>query len=265
MCGRCSSFCLRSIGINVGGGIPRIYFNSESLQYHDEDLEIINLNHSETRAWGDRLLKCLAEIDDEFVLMMLEDFYYEDVIDTEIIDRCAEYMIADKAILSFQFLPSEDAIKNSKSTSYVQKYPGFAERNQFGYFKLSAIPSLWRKSGLMRYTNKSDSPWDWEYFGSLRTWLNGDKVYSWLSYDDCIFNYDAEHGGAIHRGKWVGYKTQELARKYNYNLNYGTREVEYDWIKEGNFFKVPPFYKRLKSICRNRSKFVFEILRGLWI
>ena len=115
------------------------------------------------------------------------------------------------------------------------------------------------------FTNKSDNPWDWEYFGSLRTWLNANKVYCWSSFTDCIFNYDFEHGGAIHRGKWVGYKMEELKQKYNYNLNYGNREVEYDWIKDGDFFKVPPFYKRLKTIIRNKSKFVFEILRGLLI
>ena len=117
----------------------------------------------------------------------------------------------------------------------------------------------------MRYTNKNDTPWEWEYFGSLRTWLNKNKVYCCNGLESCAFNYDSLHGGAIHRGKWVGYKIDELAKKYNFQFNYANRKIEYDWIKDGSFFKVPPFYKRLRSIIINRSKFVCEIIRGLWI
>jgi len=191
---------------------------------------------------------------------MCEDFYYEDDIKTDVIDKCVDYMLADRSILNFQLIPNAE-----KSLSNEQKYPDFKKLKKFAYFRLSAVPSLWRKSELMRYTNKNDTPWEWEYFGSLRTWLNSNKVYCRSSSADCIFNYDDEHGGAIHRGKWVGYKMEELTKKYNYRLDYGTREIEYDWIKEGSFFKVPPFYKRLRSIFRNRSKMIFEIIRGLWI
>ena len=258
-------FLLKKNWSGHGEKMPRIYLNSESLQYKDNDIEIINLNHPDTRTWGERLLKCLAKIDDEFILMMLEDFYYEDIIKTEIIDKCLDYMLADKNILNFQFIPNADAKELLKANENKNKYPGFIKRKKFGYFKLSTIPSLWRKSELMRYTNKNDTPWDWEYFGSLRTWLNKNKTYCWKSFEDSIFKYDNEHGGAIHRGKWVGYKIEELTKKYNYKFDYGKREIEYDWIKEGSFFKVPPFYKRLKSIFRNRSKMLFEILRGLWL
>jgi len=246
----------------VGGGIPRVYLNCESLQYKDDDLEVITLNNPNARAWGERLLNCLEKIDSEFVLMMLEDFYYEDVIKTDVIDKCVDYMLADDSILNFQLIPNAE---EKKLAANEQKYPGFIQREKFGYFKLAAIPSLWRKSELMRYTKKNDTPWDWEYFGSLRTWLNSNKVYCWTSFTDCVFKYDDKHGGAIHRGKWVGYKIEELSKKYNFPFDYGQREIEYDWIKDGSFLKVPPRYKRLKSIIRNRSKMLFEIIRGLWI
>ena len=93
-------FLLKKNWQDLGGGIPRVYLNCETLQYHDDEIEIINLNHYNTLAWGDRLLKCLEEIDDEFILMMCEDFYYEDAIKTEIIDKCVGYMLADKTILT---------------------------------------------------------------------------------------------------------------------------------------------------------------------
>ena len=258
-------FLLKKNWRERGGGMPRIYLNCESLQYEDKDLEIIPLNNSNAHAWGERLLKCLEKIDDEFVLMMLEDFYYEDVIKTDVIDKCIDYMLDDKTIHSFQFMPSKEVAENNQAIIADPKYPGFVKRKKFVYYRLSTGPSLWRKSELMRYTNKKDSPWDWEYFGSFRTWLSNSKSYCWCNLTDSIFTFDTEHGGAIHRGKWVGYKMKELVEKYNYPLDYGTREVEDDWIKEGSFFKFPPFYKRLKSIFRNRSKMLFEIIRGLWI
>ncbi|MBR2208358.1 MAG: hypothetical protein IJ859_06060 [Synergistaceae bacterium] len=257
-------FLLKKHWQNVGGGMPRVYLNCETLQYHDDDIEIINLNHADTRAWGERLLKCLDEIDDEIILMMLEDYYYEADIKTDIIAKCVDYMEADKKILAFQLEPTGEVFTN-KTIIEESQYPGFVKRKRFAYFKLVAGPTLWRKSELIRYTNKNDTPWDWEFFGSLRTWLNSNKIYCWTSFTDRIFDFDGEHGGAIHRGKWVGYKIEELSKKYNFPFDYGTREVEYDWIKEGSFFNVPPFYKRLRNVIRNRSKFVFEIIRGLWI
>ncbi len=257
-------FLLKKNWQSIGGSMPRVYLNCETLQYHYDDIEIINLNHADTRDWGDRLLKCLNEIDDELVLMMLEDYYYEDAIKTDVIEQCVDYMLADKKILAFQFNPTGEVYER-KLTTEDSQYPGFVKRKKFAYFALIAGPTLWKKSELMRYTNKNDTPWDWEYFGSLRTWFHNCKIYCWMSFDNCIFKFDGDHGGAIHRGKWVGYKIEELSQKYNFQFNYGDREIEYDWIKDGSFFKPAPFYKRLGSICRNRIKFMFELLRGIWL
>ena len=251
---------------NWVGDFPKIYINTESNEYISEvtGIDIVTLNHKDTESWGDRLLKCLEKIPDEYILMMLEDFYYENTIKTSIIDDCVLRMEEDKNIMAFELVPCGEVSENP-SIKRPEPYQGFAERRRFSTFRLVACPTLWRRSDLIRVTMKNDNPWEWEYFGSFRTWFYYKKIYSWKSKEDRIFDYDIDHGGAIHRGKWVGYKLMELEKKYDFKLDYGNREVENDWMKNPAMTSVPPVYKRIGSVFRNRTKMVKEIIRGAFL
>ena len=79
---------------------------------------------------------------------------------------------------------------------------------------------------------------------------------------DPIFDYDIKHGGAVHRGKWVGYKVRELEKKYNYKLDYGKREVVEDWMKDEKPTLLPK-WKRIRSILKNRLTPCMEVCYGL--
>lgn len=249
---------------NWSGEIPKVYINTETEQYRDDELDVLNLNHKNTIEWGDRLLRCLDEIKEKYILMMLEDFYYENPIKTELILKCVDYMEADKNIMAFEMVPCG---KESEKPELLKQgpYAGFAERKRFSTFKVVACPTLWRKSDLLRITMKEDNPWEWEYFGSFRTWFYNKKIFSWISKTDCIFDYDIDHGGAIHRGKWVGYKMKELEEKFDYKLDYEEREIEYDWMKNPEANVVPPIHKRLGSVFHNRTKMACEIIRGMFL
>lgn len=247
---------------NWKGEMPTIFLNTETLGYTN-DLGVITLNSNEM-SWGARLLEALSKIDDKYVLMMLEDFYYEDTIKTEIIDDCIKWLDENKSILAFQLIPSGEILEG-KADKWDGKFPDFVKRKRFSNFRIIAGPTLWRKEDLVRLTLKKDSPWEWEYFGSFRTWFYKQDIYCWSSLKEFVFDYDYDHGGAIHRGKWVGYKMAELTQKYDYSLDFGNREVEFDWMEDGIYEKAAPAYKRLGSIFCNRSKMIVEIIRGMTI
>lgn len=242
--------------------LPDIYLNTETEYYYNENLNINVLNCKKMGvSWGGRLLDCLQKIDSEFVLMMLEDFYYEKPIRTDIVDLCVSYLKNNSQIICFQLVPSDEVFYGHPCGN--EDYEGFIARRRFGMFKMIAGPTLWRKSDLIKLTKRQDSPWEWEYFGSYRTWLFGKKVYCWKSLDNPLFDYDIEHGGAIHRGKWVGYKVKELEEKYHYKNDYGNRAIEDDWIKYENKNVLQPRRKRVRSILFNRWKVVQEIFYGI--
>lgn len=125
-----------------------------------------------------------------------------------------------------------------------------------------AGPALYRREDLIKLTKPNDTPWDWEFFGSYRVKAYGKDVYFWENQFNPIFSLDIIHGGAIHRGKWVGYKMRELQEQYGYKLDYGNREVVEDWLKSDPNEDVPPKYKRIPSIIKNRTRPIFEIIYG---
>ena len=90
---------------NWKGEVPTIYLNTESKQFNYPDLDIRVLNllpgKSKNIAWGERLIDCLQRIEDEYIINMLEDFYFESSIDVDIIDKCYDYLLVNNKIAYF--------------------------------------------------------------------------------------------------------------------------------------------------------------------
>lgn len=241
---------------------PKIYLNTETKQYTNDilNLKVLNsLSKESTNDWGSRLLSCLNRIGSDYILMMLEDFFYEEKIDVSAIYKSVKLLEEHGEIAAVQFFYNN----NRKSIETDELY-GFVKRSRFEPFIISAGPSMWRKQDLIALTKGTDSPWTWEYFGSCRTYFYGKHFYCLSSNDPLVFKYDVEHGGAIHRGKWVGYKMRELENKFNFSIDYGDREIEEDWMKDSDFIKPPlPIYKRWRTVIQNRLKIATNTLYGL--
>lgn len=241
---------------------PEIYLNTESADVGNKEFEINVIKCKKIGAsWGERLLNCLEQIDSEYILMMLEDFYFEQPIRTEMVNSCVMYLKENSNIICFQMVPSGEVLSGNSGGN--EEYTGFIARKQFGMYKIIAGPTLWRKTDLIKLTKKKDSPWEWEYFGSFRTWLYGKDVYCWKDMENPLFDYDIEHGGAVHRGKWVGYKVKQLEEKYKYKNAYGKRIIEEDWIKSDVKTSIQPIRKRIFNIIVNRTRPLGEVLFGI--
>lgn len=243
--------------------LPAVFLNTESENYVDGNIDVHVLN-SKSIHWGERLIEAVEKIDSEYILFMLEDFYYEEPIKVSEIERCIRLLDANRKVLSIQLVPAGEIAKiDCKQMEEVA--PGIVKRNIKGAYTIIAGPTLWRRSELLKLTKPKDTPWGWEAFGSCRLRLYGKEVWAWKNWiNDPIFVYDIKHGGAIHRGKWVGYKMRELEEKYNFKLEYGNREIVEDWIVEGKP-NIVPRYRRIRSIIRNRATPLLEILWGLWM
>ena len=248
------------------GEKPTIFLNTESMKCDFKDTEVITLNlipgKNKDTPWGERLLDCLSRINTDYVLMMLEDFLFEEPIKTEIISDCIESMELNHSIAAYQFIHASEGYEASQEKNICK---GFSKRKTHGHFKIVAGPSLWRKKDLMLLTLKSDSPWGWEYFGNYRTYFCGKSFYGIDDPELNVFVYDIKHGGAIHRGKWVGYKMAELQKKYDIQIDYGDREVEWDWMQMPQYSEVAPVFKRIRTITSNKINTLKNLTLGLYI
>ena len=244
----------------------RIYLNTETLSYSDPvyNVEVLNcVDVESTQCWGRRLKSALSRIDSDYILFLLEDFFFEDRIDNTEVLKCLEYIKSDNNIVTISFTSPGECEDPSYSNEHLSaEFPDYILRPQITDYKLTAGPAIWRKQLLDKWTMDDDTPWGWEFFGSKRTWFSKDKFYGRTPLAKEIFKYDIIHGGAVHRGKWVGYKMQELMQKYNIVIDMSQRPVESDYLKEQAV--IVPIYKRLPSILSNRYKTVSSIIYGVF-
>lgn len=250
--------------------IPKLYINTETEDYVYEGLDITTLKNGPAKCpWGERLLNALKKIDSEYVLMLCEDHYSMRPIRVDIIERCVEYLKNDSSILAFQLAPAAEVYRK-KVKPQKEIYPGFVLRERKGEYTIIAGPTLWRRRDLMLLIKKKDSPWEFEWIGSLRTQLFGKKIFCWKSLDEPIYDYDILRGGAIRFGKWVWFRVKELEEKYNYHMEYGNRDrIEEDWLNTEKSLKTERpkrnlFQKHVVSRIRRFFAFIKKSYNQLY-
>lgn len=243
-----------------------IFLNTETKQYKDPFFDVKVLNCLDNKAiyqWGRRLLQAIDRIESDNILFLLEDFFFEEPVRYEEIDKCVKYLNENKDISVFGLTSQMECADASYCELHKDiRFPGYVIRKQKVGFKYNAGPSLWRKSSLKRLIFKRDTPWGWEFFGNFRTWYSSDKIYGRACDYQPVFVYDIIHGGAVHRGKWTEKSVQEVMRKYNVDIDLSIRgiEKEADFNPLGNTPK--PVYKRLSSVIKNRLSILFNVLYG---
>ena len=87
--------------------------------------------------WTDRLKKALEEINEEYIILLLDDFYWEENIDSEMIYAMIQYM-KENNVGSLNFA------KCGQERSSI----GYTEVKQGEPFRISITPSIWKKEYL---------------------------------------------------------------------------------------------------------------------
>lgn len=202
-----------------------IVLNTESKSYSFEDLKIktFQLCCNRRMPWGKRLVETLKRINTKYVLFALDDFYLDQPVLSEELEKCYKYMENDDRIAYFSFLPTEDA-NNMKSS----QYPGFERRPQKGEYRLNCQFALWNREYLISYIRPHESPWEWELYGSRRSARYTQEFYT-ISHDaPPIFSY--KNGEVIMRGRWYLSRVEPLIKKYDLKVDLTKREKYEDYV-----------------------------------
>ena len=228
-----------------------IVLNTETKQFKYEGLDIktYSLYKNSKAAWGKRLIETLKLIDSKYVLFILDDFFLEDYVEDKKVSKCIEWMEKDNNIAVFSFMPTPGQnIDNDK-------YEGFELRPKDGEYRFNCQAAIWRRERLIEFVRSHESPWDWELLGSIRSQRYNDEFYSLKETAPKVFNYDLEHGGAVHRGKWVKEVVLPICEKNDIKIDFSKRGFE----EHSPFDYIPP--KKKKNIFKriiNRLKYEFN-------
>lgn len=203
-----------------------VVINTESKSY-DHPARVHNHDsHSGADDWGDRLRSTLSSIDTEFVLMLYDDFILDGPVNNLRVQAALQLLQSQSQAVVSYLIKTNLPLKLQRSSGMFVALKDKAD------YRLNSAPAVWRKQALMNYTAAGDTPWAWEVFGSYRTWGDGRVFYTLAPNLDDIYPYNHAKGGAIYRGKWVKDVVQQVANKYDLNIDWSLRGFSSDTVFE---------------------------------
>jgi hypothetical protein len=146
---------------------------------------MLNLRVGRDVSWSDNLIAALGQIPEEYVLVMVDDFFFRSPVASTHVMAILEWM--DRVAANCVHLYGRPQ-PEERTTDLVGPLPKGV------YYRASAVSALWRKSVLMEILSPGETAWDFEIRGSTRSDAF-DRFYSTL--DPCFSFING-----IVKGKW---------------------------------------------------------------
>lgn len=196
----------------------KVFLNTEKKDYKDEYFFVKCLHASQNLPWSDRLINCLNQIDSEYVLFFLEDFFLEGEVSEEIITAAYNCLKNYRDVGVVKFIPgASEGWYDSKLTYNHFFHPVPLQSMN----KSNLMISLYRKDYFLKLLRHNESPWDFEKYGAYRANRYKEKI---LIQTDAYplafpYNYQIKCGYGISNKQWLP-KNKELFNKYGIQVDF---------------------------------------------
>lgn len=240
-----------------------VYVNTEHQRItRNGALKIKTVNQTTQRkiSWSKRMLSALEQIEEPFLLLLLDDFFACDRIRWDLIEKAVVKLQQNPDVASVQFYGTR--IRNADPEHYmVTDEPQYRVMDRQGW-KTHFVPTVWRKDVLIKWLRPWETIWAFESCGSARArrWNYPEKVlivdsppvYDYLWIKDC---------SAVINSKWLN--EPELFQFFEENgiaVDFSKRgkmsRKEYEDITMKDVLKrYTPWQIVVKSFNRFRSLF----------
>lgn len=245
----------------------KVYLNTETEKYNRRfnhfSVKSLNLPDDYNRqgtTWSQRMLNALSQIDEEYVFILIEDFFLREEVQTELIEDILNQMDRDHLMSQVQFFGTRLNCDNGRKNVLSETIE--MEEIVSGKAKVVFVPTIWRKETLIRWLRPHESIWAFEACGSKRAyrWKYPEKVYRVSS--PAIFNYLWEKNCyCVVNGKWMMHPLlTDLFDKNNIIVDYSKRGTitmdEWKNVTTKALIKRNGFWGTLKKVI-SRIKSIF--------
>lgn len=215
-----------------------IYINSETLDYKNDNYNIINVHPNEKKSWSDRLFNCVTKIDSKYIICIEDECIIEEKVDEKYINQAINMLDINNniACIHFMHIPGEK-YDDEKNLPFVKR--------KYNYRNLiTQQVCIWRKSKWLQYIKRNENPWEYECLGSARGVLNNDEFYSVRDDLDDIIKYG--YGFIVYRGCFMKEELERLENKLSLNFDKTARPIKTRDEIEKNTNSDLFFYNRLR-------------------
>lgn len=208
----------------------QIVLNTESEEYVHENWKIaqpLKIIHGGGRSWSDRIISCLKQLETEYIMFVLDDFFLHSEVKQDKIEEIIQWLDNDKKskIANFQLYPL------SAEHYPEENYSGFVKAKDNYPYLVNCQVAIWRKSALLDVLKEGESPWQFEDNGSKRALKKGYEFYFMntkepMSKETAIYHYilSITLGYGVAGGKWL-FNNDKLFQKYGIHADFSHRPM----------------------------------------
>ena len=189
----------------------RTYLGTNEIKAEIND--VVSICVGEDLSWADNVKKMLDSIKEDYVLMLLEDFFIDRKIDNREINNSLEF-VKSKDIDCMRLEPLEPPL-------FVMNHGLRAGRlNPKAPYYVSTQPAIWKKNVLKELLKEGYSAWDFEQKNSNELSENAKVTYNFWGTKKYIFH----HKNGVERGKYY-LSTVNILRKNGITVDVEERGI----------------------------------------
>ncbi len=198
-----------------------IALNTENREYECKFMNVRTIKTGKEVSWTARLRSALYQIDSEYILFFLEDFFLLSEVREESFSKAIEIISSDNKIGLVHFTPSEISMNIPKYDLENCFYELPVRKRTL---RTRVAVSLFRKEYFLRLLYKDESPWQYERESHIRSMFAGYKIMR-QNYDmyPPTFTYVLDHrcGIGITAKRW-------LINSKSFFESMGINDINYD-------------------------------------
>lgn len=218
-----------------------IYLSLDSIDYKYVGLDICVVTGGiKGTAWCSRLKKTLSVIEEEYILLLLDDFMIEENVDIKLLMKYLDRVKDNKC--SNIILTTVNNEANYTDSKYKEWY----HRYRYGRYKTSLQCGIWDKKVMQNLLISSENAWEFEIFGNIRSFLERDKFYSLsdISYKPIVYN----EGFFAVQGLINLKEKERLENKTGIKIDIGEAKNFSNKMVRDNIAFIPRVFRRIKII-----------------
>jgi hypothetical protein len=185
-----------------------VYLGANQARYDHPRVRTLNAGGDES--WSKNLRFFLSRIDSEYVLFLLEDFFFVKRVQTAAISEQLNALHAlDGTVLRL--------FPNPPPHLPVKGYGGIGSVHRLAPFRVSAQAAFWKRAELLALLVDGESPWDFERNATVRSQNRTGGFYS-------TYKAVLPYVHAIEQGRWFRSAARHFGRA-NIGCNFEVRGI----------------------------------------
>lgn len=210
----------------------RIVLNTETKKYDCPFMNVETINSGNGLSWTARLRYALNQIDSEFVLFFLEDFFLLKPVRTEAFNKALNIIKQNKDVGLIHYTPTEKEMPTPKNDLENCFYELPVRKRTL---RTRVAVSLFRKDYFLKLLYGDENPWQYERESHIRSMFAGYKIIRQdYSLYPPTFTYCLDHdiGIGVTSRKWLKNNKQFFESMGIFDVNYDRLGIMTDEIKK---------------------------------